>query len=107
MEDSSGMELLSRIQFRRREFRVIRRVRKMLGLQAEAVPVLVHLAAFSVIGAVKEITGVKLNSRLVRRNFQHAPGGRLHNSRCQRQLSTAPVQDEVMIVATSIFQLLI
>ncbi len=49
---------------------MIRRVRKVLGLQAECGATRVRVAPFSMRGAIQEIPGVKLHARLGGQHFQ-------------------------------------
>src|SRR5260370_30062408 len=66
----------ARFQNHRRKFRLIRRIGKVLGFQAECSTALISLAALPVRSAIEKISGIKLHARLRGPNFQHAPGVR-------------------------------
>src|ERR1041384_4398692 len=74
------LEGLPRLQDRAREIRMIWRIREMLRLQAQAIAAFVDVALLSSHSSVQEVAGVELSSRLRRRDFQHAPAGRLINA---------------------------
>ena len=59
------MERLPRLQDRAREIRMIRRIRKVLRLQAEAVATFVDVALLSGDRAVEKVSGIELNAGCV------------------------------------------
>src|SRR5215475_11519462 len=90
----------------RREVRFIRRIRKMLCLEAEAVALVVGLAGFA-LHLCKKVADVKLDARLGRPDF-HSPGRlRIIYLRRLTQYSGLAVDDEVVVVAAAELQLLV
>ncbi len=66
LEDRFLVKGLTRFQDRAGEVGMIRRIREVLGLEAEAVATLVDVAVFSNDGAIEKISSVELNARLRR-----------------------------------------
>src|SRR5579859_1064312 len=63
------MVLLTRLQQRRWKARVIRRIGKVLRLQAKRRPLLIRDSAFSLKTPVQKVARIKLNARLRRPHF--------------------------------------
>src|SRR6267142_5429193 len=63
------------------EFRLIRRIGKVLGFQAEGVAARIGEAALAGSFAIEKISGVKLDAGLGGPNFQDAAGGGLDDAR--------------------------
>jgi len=75
--DRGGREPLARSQNSRREVLFIRRIREMLGFQAEAFAELIDLSTLSYIAGhftLKKISGIKLDAGFSGEDFQHPPG---------------------------------
>src|SRR5688572_12225015 len=79
----------------------------MLGLQAEAVALLIDLAALAGDAAVEKVSGVELHAGLGGVGLEDAPRGRLVHSRRQLQLAVAAVNDEIVIVAAAAGELVV
>ena len=62
--DRRGVVAMPRLEFGGREIGMVRRVRKVLCLQAERVTMVVNFAVFARDRAVQEVSGVELHSRL-------------------------------------------
>src|SRR3954465_8548029 len=78
------VELLSRFQDGTWEVRMVRRIRKMLRLQAQSITTLVAVAFFSSEGAVQEVPTVELNPGLCSGDFQSAPSCGFVDALCER-----------------------
>ena len=52
---------------------MIRRIRKVLGLEAQSATLRIRNATFPLDGAVQKVPGVELNAGLIRQDLQHAP----------------------------------
>src|SRR5690242_1367136 len=89
LEDRGGLVDLPGPQHRRREVRVVRRVRVVLGLEGEAVTLAVHPATGAHQRAVEEVAGVELDARLVGVHAEHPAAGRLADPGGQRQPGSA------------------
>src|SRR5262245_2637593 len=106
LEHRRRLVLPAFFQNRRREVRLIRRIRKMLCLEAEAVALVVGLAAFA-LHLREKVADVKLHARLGRPDFHHAARRRLGDLRRLTQYSSLAVDDEVMVIAAAELQLLV
>ena len=63
---------------------MVRRIRKMLRLQAKSVAQFIGVPLLPGDGSVQEIAGIELHRRFGRENFQHPPAGRFMRSGGQR-----------------------
>src|SRR5262245_16862321 len=106
LEHRGRLILPAFFQDRRREVRFIRRIRKMLCLQAEAVAFVVGLAGFA-LHLFEKVADVKLDARLGRPDFQNSAGLRLIYLSRPTQYSGLAVDDEVVVVAAAELQLLV
>ena len=79
---------LPRPEHDRGEFGLIRGIREMLGLQAEAVAIVIDLSAFAHIGPVEEIAGIELEPRFGREDLHRATALWLMDFRDNRELHT-------------------
>ncbi len=98
---------LSRPQRHRRELRLVRRIGKSLGFQAEPASVLIGDAVFPFRRSVKEVAGVELKPRLIGEDGHHAPAADFIQLRDLAHTAGAAFQDPVVIVALAKRQLLI
>ena len=80
---------------------MIRRIRKMLGLQAETIASLVDMTLFPCDGAVEKISRVELHTGLCGRDFQHAPAGGFVHTCSQGKAVPFAVDDPVVVVAVT------
>src|SRR4029077_12645618 len=76
-----GVISLAGIQNHRGEFRLVGRIGKVLGFEAEGIAARIGHAAFAGSFSVQEISGVKLHARLGGPNFQDAARGGLDDAR--------------------------
>src|SRR5262252_1064457 len=90
----------------RREVRFIRRIGKMLCLEAEAVALVIGLADFA-LHLCEKVADVKLHARLGRPDFHHPARRWFGDLRRLTQYSGLAVHDEVVVVAAAEFQLLV
>src|SRR4051812_35757683 len=72
-------ELGARTQDRRRKLRLVRRIREVLRLEAEAETMSVDAVALSVDRAVEEVAGVELHAGLRRVHVEGTPRRRLEH----------------------------
>ena len=86
---------------------MIRRIREVLRLQAEAVAALVDVAFLSGDGAVEKISRVELDAGLRGRDLQHATARGFVDARGQTEAVAFPVDHKVVIVAVAEDQLLV
>src|SRR5204863_6603670 len=84
--------------------RMIRRIRKVLRLEAESRPPTVGPAALSGDSA-EEIPGIELNAGLRCQNLERAAALRIDEPSRRLQARDAAVNDPVLIVAAAVFQL--
>src|SRR4051794_17311973 len=87
---------------------MIRRIRKMLGLQGQTIAEPVHSAAFAGDGAVQEIAGIELQTWLGGRDLHRATTRRLDDSRRKKQRvcrGAVPIQHPVVVVAVAVANL--
>src|SRR6185437_14395470 len=89
-----------------RKFRMVRRIRKVLGLQAESATAWIRNAAFPLDCAIQKISGIKLNPGLIGQDLQHTPTSGLINFGRLRKF-TAAVKHPVVIVAVALLQLIV
>src|ERR1700686_3728116 len=101
------MKFLSRLQFRRRELGVVRRVREMLGLQIKCESWLIHVPLLAGNRPIEVIPRIELHSRLGREHSQNASARGLILLGRLGQLFLRMIQNEVVIVAQAQPQLLI
>ncbi len=99
----------ARAQDRRRECRLVRRVREVLGLEGERVALPVGVTARADERAVEEVARVELGARLGRPGLQHAAGGRIGDRRdqLQRGVTRRAIEHEVVVVALPDHDLLV
>src|SRR5438094_8599353 len=76
----NGVVALAGVQDHGREFRLIRRIRKVLCFQAEGGALGIGRAAFPRGFTVQKIPGVKLHPRLRSPNFHDPAGGGFNNA---------------------------
>src|SRR4051812_3104120 len=94
---------LPRPQNRAGEFRLVRRIRKMLRLQAKAFMLFEAAGTWS---AIEKIAAIKLHARLRRIDLHHPPARRLFHAGGQLQLSRLAAKDETVVVALRLVRLL-
>src|ERR1035437_3539512 len=75
LEHSLLVECLARLQDCCWKIRVIRRIRKVLGFEAESVAAFVDVALLSRDGAVEEVSRIELDPGLRGGDLQHAAAG--------------------------------
>ena len=85
---------------------MIRRIREMLRLQAQRIPVLIHLTVLAGDCSIKKVAGIKLNSRLVSPDLHHPPCRWFLNFRRLNKLSPATVEHKIVIVPLAELKLL-
>src|SRR5215475_5236747 len=105
LEYRRGLIAPAFFQDRRGEARFIRRIGKMLCLEAEAVTSVVGLAGFALHFSEK-VSDVKLNARFGRPDFHYSARRRFGDFSRLTQYSGLAVDDEVVVVALAEFQLL-
>src|SRR5262249_45832980 len=88
----------ARRQDPRRKGRMIDRVGKMLGLEAEAGVLLVDHTPDALAGAIEMVAAVKLHPRLGGPDFHHPPMLGFRDPRAEGQRFAAAVENEVVIV---------
>ena len=79
----------------------------MLRLQTKPAATLIGYSAFALDGSVEKIAAIKLDSRLIGENAQHAPRVWVVHLRRLRQSSSFGVEHPVMIVPSTEMELLI
>src|SRR4030042_2993599 len=95
------------IQYSRREFRMMDRVRKMLCFKTEPIPFMIYFASLSFHCPIQEITRVELNSRFCSQNFHH-PSGRGFRYPCGQLERTVPsVDDKIVVISQACDNLLV
>ena len=97
--------ILPGLDQRRREVRLVRRIRVVLRLQAEAAAALVRTSALSLQLPVEKIARVELHARFGGRDLEGPAGLRLDDSRGAAQAAGRAVQHPVVIVAAAVLQL--
>src|SRR5439155_10543619 len=102
------MESLARLHDCRWEVRMVRRIREMLSLQAKSVAQFVDMSLLSGDGSIQEVTGIELDTRFGRKNFQHSTArGFMHPGGQYQAVFIVPVDHEIVIVTASNDQLFI
>src|SRR6185437_7742467 len=95
------------LQFRTWEVRMVRRVREMLRLQAEAIPQRILRTRPALERAVEEVARVELHARLRRFDAQHAAASRVIYLCRGVKYTHLSAQNPVMVVTTPELQLLV
>src|SRR6202034_3213632 len=99
--DGSGRPHLSGLEYRARKVRLVRRVRKVLRLERDAVGLPVQALPLAQHTAGEEIAGVELQAGLGRQQLEHpARGPVLEPSRAAQPAGRA-TQDEIVVIAAS------
>src|SRR5262245_50078377 len=99
--------MLPRLQHRRRKLGLVRRIGKMLGLEAKGASPLINLTTLASNAAIKKIARVELHTWLGCVDLHYPATSGLVHSGGQRQLRVAFIQYVVVIVATTKNQLII
>ncbi len=86
---------------------MVRRIWKVLRLEAETGPVLVNGATLAFVRTVEKITAIKLQARFGRQDFHESSGRRLVNRSDRFQVFSLAVEHPVMIVPLSKLQLFV
>ena len=86
---------------------MIGRIREVLRLETQRRAASVGVPGLALNGAVEEVRGVQLHSRLRREHFENAPALRLVDRRCERKRIALLVQYEVVVVAAAEADLLV
>ena len=77
----------------------------MLCFQAESVPVLIHLSAFTYIAAIQKIAGIELHARFRSQDFHNTPRFRFVYARGGNRAIWIQVIFSVCVVRKTIFDL--
>jgi len=103
------MECFSRPQDRAGEIRVIRRIRKVLRLQAKSIAALVRVAIFPDDLPIQKIAGVELNAGLRGPNFKRTSTAGFVDARRQLQaiLLRMGIDHKIVIVSVAQHELLV
>src|SRR4051794_35198513 len=86
---------------------MVRRVREMLRLQAEAGPETIRVTALSFYAAVEEVSGVELNARLRGGYIECSTGRRIDHVNHRPETPHLSVQYEIVIVALAALKLFV
>src|SRR5882672_1999847 len=79
---------------------MIRRIRKHLRLEAQAIALTIHPPALADDGAIQKISGIELQSRRDRPELHHAPGHRILEPGGKALAGAASARhDEIVVVA--------
>ena len=76
-------------------------VRIVLSLEAEAVALLIYLAAFSRKSSVEKVARIKLNTRFCRPHLHHSASRWLVHSRSLTKSTHLPIYHPRVVVASS------
>src|SRR5579862_9420413 len=103
--DSCLMIYLTRLELGRGELGLVRRIRIVLSLQAEAVVLVVDLAALANIRAVQEVARIELQTGLVGPDFHDAAGPRARDPGGEPYPLAVSIDTKVVVVSAGVFQL--
>src|SRR6267142_1684611 len=83
------------------EFRLIRRIGKVLGFQAEGVAARIGYAALAGSFAIEKIAGVKLDAGLGGPNFHDAAGGGLDDAGSEGFAGAGGATNDIVVVVSA------